>query len=333
MRSMLSSVLTAAVLLSSSAFAKPACLLRKRAATAALPKDFPDPSIIQDVDGQWYAFATTGNKKQVQVARASASSGPWTLLSNDLLPNGGAWTTSKNTWAPDVRITDNGTYVLYYSGQVANSTAHHCVGTATASTILGPYTPAAEPFNCDLTVGGSIDASGFQDADGTRYVTYKIDGNSIGHGGSCGNTVAPIVPTPIMLQEVKADLVTKVGNPIQILDRTTADGPYVEAPAIFRESNGTYVLFFSSGCFTDPTYNVNYATAKSVKGPYTRSTTPLIETDDAFGLTAPGGATPLVDGSAIVFHADCDEGRCLYESKTQLSGLTVVLNGVGGLGM
>lgn len=39
---------------------------------------------------------------------------------------------------------------------------------------------------CPLSQGGAIDASGYDD-NGQRYVVYKVDGNSIGHGGACGN--------------------------------------------------------------------------------------------------------------------------------------------------
>lgn len=31
--------------------------------------------------------------------------------------------------------------------------------------------------------GGAIDPAGFVESDGSHYVVYKIDGNSIGHGG------------------------------------------------------------------------------------------------------------------------------------------------------
>lgn len=325
------SILAAAELLTL-CWAAPWSTLRRRSGSVSIAYDFPDPSIIQDFDGQWYTFATTGNDKQVQVAHSTTASGPWILLENDALPDGGSWTTSENTWAPDVHRMDDGTYVMYYSGTVANNTAFHCIGTAISSTVLGPYTPSDTPFNCDLTVGGSIDPSGFLDADGTRYVMYKVDGNSLGHGGSCGNGVAPLVSTPIMLQQVEADGITKVGDPIQILDRTDADGPLVEAPTIMRTTAGEYVLFFSSGCFTEPTYNVNTAMATNVTGPYTRSTAPLVSTDDSFGLTAPGGATPLHDGSGIVFHADCADGRCMYESRVAVQNSQVVLDGVGGIG-
>lgn len=307
-------------------------LWRRSSPSPQIATDFPDPSILQDADGKWYAFATAGNGKHIQAAESSHPRGPWKWLDVDLLPDDGPWTNNMNTWAPDIRRMDDGTYVMYFSGQVKASPAHHCIGTATAETILGPYTPSKEPFACDVTVGGSIDPAGFQDADGKRYVVYKIDGNSIGRGGLCLNGIAPFVPTPILLQEVGQDGLTKIGDPIQILDREDVDGPLVEAPSLLRTEDGVYVLFFSSGCFTSPTYNVDYAVADSVQGPYIRSPSgPLVRTNDAFGLTAPGGATPVVDGSSIVFHADCPEGRCFFQSNIDVMGKKVVLDGVDGI--
>jgi hypothetical protein len=59
-------------------------------------------------------------------------------------------------------------YVLYYSATHAEQTDQHCVGTATSDTTLGPYSAAATPIACNLTVGGAIDPSGFTDQDGTH---------------------------------------------------------------------------------------------------------------------------------------------------------------------
>jgi len=49
----------------------------------------------------------------------------------------------------------------------------HCVGAATSSKILGPYTPQTIPLVCPVSLGGAIDASGFED-NGQRYIVYKI---------------------------------------------------------------------------------------------------------------------------------------------------------------
>ncbi|KAH8909163.1 Arabinanase/levansucrase/invertase [Coniochaeta sp. PMI_546] len=295
-----------------------------------LPLNFPDPSMLHDADGTWYAFATAGNGRQIQAATAPSASGPWTYLQDvSVLPDTGPWTTGQNTWAPDVRRIREGRYVMYYSGQrrpLYSDTgdllaSHYCLGVAVSASPLGPYEAAEEPWACAEEEGGIIDPSGFLDSvTGRRYVVYKIDGNSIGHGGSCGNGVAPLVPTPIVLQEVDAgDGVTRIGEAVVILDREEMDGPLVEAPSLAylggdAGGEGRYVLFYSSHCWIEGGYNVNYATAESVSGPYRKSRhNPLLQTGD-FGLTAPGGATVVESEDRLVFHANCAEGRCMFEA-------------------
>jgi len=106
-----------------------------------------------------------------------------------------------------------------------------------------------------------------------------------------------------MLQEVAADGITTIGSPVTILNNNGAsDDGIVEAPSLVKTASGQYVLFFSSGCYADGTYTVNYATSASIAGPYTRYG-PLLQTGD-YGLTAPGGASIFWDAEHIVFHAD-----------------------------
>ena len=69
-------------------------------------------------------------------------------------------------------------------------------------------------------IGDAIGPPPFQDSNGKLYV-YKVDGNSIGHGGDCNNGIEPLVPVPIMLQELEDDGATSAGDPVQILDACT----------------------------------------------------------------------------------------------------------------
>jgi beta-xylosidase len=186
---------------------------------------------------------------------------------DNVLPNIPTWVNAAavNLWAPMVIQLNDGSFVLYYSATAAANTAAHCVGAATSKTIRGPYTPLQATIACPISQGGAIDPAGHHHPDGSIYVVYKIDGNSLGHGGSCNNGVAPIVSTPIMLQKMAADGVTPVGSPVQILDRDAGDGPLVEAPSLINV-NGVFFLFFSSGCYADTSYDLSYATATSVTG-------------------------------------------------------------------
>ncbi len=202
---------------------------------------------------------------------------------------------------------------MYYSALAAPSPTHHCIGAATASSVLGPYTPVGpEAMICPLDQGGAIDASGFID-NGQRYVVYKVDGNSIGHGGACNNAIAPFVSTPIILQPVAADGITFNGAATTLLDNAGAsDQGVVEAPALMM-SGSTYVLFFSSNCFADGHYTLSYATSTSVMGPYARAAQPLLQTGDN-GFASPGGADVAVDDQHLLFHAAYNGGRAMYRA-------------------
>lgn len=194
---------------------------------------------------------------------------------------------------------------MYYTDALASSPRSHCLGVATSNSIMGPYTPQPTPWACPdpTTLGGAIDPDGFFDiSTGKRYVTYKVDGNSIGHGGSCKNAVAPIMPTPIMLQEVGPDGISMIGEPVQILDRDDSDGPLIEAPSLHRSDEGIYFLFFSSNCFTTPLYDTSYATATNINGPYTKAGRPLLITGDGPDLVGPGGMDIITDGRMVLFH-------------------------------
>lgn len=214
---------------------------------------------------------------------------------------------------------------MYYSAIVQSNPYRHCIGVAIADSDspAGPYIPAStNPLACPLDQGGAIDASNFQDSDGTRYVLYKVDGNSIGNGGDCNNSVEPLAATPIMLQQVLEDGLTPVGDPIQILDRDSSDGPLVEAPSLIMAEDGTYLLFYSTHCFTDIKYDVRYATASAITGPYTKTGESLLASgDDLYG---PGGVTVKEDGS-MLFHSWCNDNtvRCMYYAFVDIEGSSV----------
>jgi beta-xylosidase len=130
---------------------------------------------------------------------------------------------------------------------------------------------------------------------------------------------------------MRADGVTPDGQDVTILDRIEEDGPLVEAPAIARSAEGIYFLFFSSGCTRDPSYDVKYAWAHDVRGPYTRAKKPLLRTGD-FNLTAPGsiGLTDMEDGTyGMVFHARVQASygkvRAMYTSSIRFNGTEVQL--------
>ncbi|MCJ1419760.1 hypothetical protein MMC32_006116 [Xylographa parallela] len=294
--------------------------------------NFADPAFIE-VNGIYYAFATNKyvnphpGQVNIQIA-VSTDFSTWNLMDIDALPHVGNWSTGSYVWAPDVVQLDDGTFVMYYSARHAIKLKRHCVGVATSKNITGPYTPQAQPVVCPLSAGGAIDPDGFHDADGSRYLIYKVDGNSL------NNITGTTNPTPLMLQQVSSDDgFTLIGGPTQLLDRTKADGPLIEAPSMMRSTSGNssvYVLFFSSNVFTTWHYDVSYATSTTgVKGPYIRSSQPLLQTgDDSGRLFGPGGLDVGVGGQKVVFHSGYDGHsivRQLWTGEIAVDNTTVYI--------
>lgn len=159
--------------------------------------------------------------------------------------------------------------------------------TATSSTAPGLYTTAASPIACPLRAGGAINPFDFAATDGVHYVIYKVDGNSVGHRGVRGNTNTPVIPTPLILQQLAADGVTLVWDPIQLLGRGDADGPLIEAPNLIIV-NGVYFLVFSSNYYSTPQYDASYATVSLGQWTIHKDLGSVDGTNDPFAITAPG---------------------------------------------
>lgn len=248
---------------------------KRSAATPVMGgQNFPDPGIIRVSDG-WHAFATNTKIDGVKIHVPYATSPDfkkWAYKKGiDAMPKLASWIVAGDdprVWAPDVVQLNDGSFIMYYTAAYKNKSNIHCVGWAKSKNIDGPYVDNLdEPWICPTAIGGAIDPAGYTNSDGTRWVVYKVDGNALGNGGDCMNTVKPIKSTPIMLQQVNAaDGHTKIGDPVQLITNGPADGPVTEAPALTKMGS-KFVLFFSSNCFATDKYDTSYATADHIKGP------------------------------------------------------------------
>jgi hypothetical protein len=281
--------------------------------------DFPDPAIIQGPKGKWWAFGTSaGGGPRVRIASADSPNGPWTYDPDTDAKPDLAWTSDQNTWAPDVQMLAEDSFVLYYSAP-RSSGGSQCLGAARASTPSGPYTPDSEPLMCRDDNGGVIDISGFLDPNtGKRYITYKLEGREVNVDGT--NYI-----TPLFVREVSTeDGTTFLGDEALIGWRTEDDGYLVEAPQIIYRS-GHYILFYSSHAFNAEDYDTKYAVADSVTGPYERKGQ-LIAAPQG-GLWGPGGAQAVsADGvDLLVFHGWCNDrkGRCMYSTEYTVEEVAV----------
>jgi hypothetical protein len=219
---------------------------------------------------------------------------------------------------------------MYFAAKGKTHPEKHCIGTATASRVSGPYTPASEPLICDLPRGGNIDPNLFQDPVNKKYyLIYKTDGNAIGNGGACGNTNVKVAPTPLYLQELSpSDLTTKIGDPVFLVSNLNPvgsfkfDGPNTERPSIAFK-NDTYYLLYNAQCYADLRYRIDFVscvvgvdtkggmdgcdwTDLKAKQQKTSERTLLKTGDSVSGvnLYAPGSMDTSTDSSKMVFHGD-----------------------------
>lgn len=284
----------------------------------AIDQDFPDPALVW-ADGRYYAYSTNANGANMQVASSEDPYGEWTV-EGDGLPTLGPWASEGFTWAPDVTELADGSFLVYYTARHTAS-GRQCIGAARSASPSGPFTPVGdEPLICPTEEGGAIDAAAFIDVDGTRYVTYKNDGNAIG------------LPTYLYLQRVADDGVTLIGDPIPAMrNDPDTEGGLIEAPYLVHH-RGTYYLFYSYGQWWNETYTTAYAVASSLEGPWTRAAEPLMTTRGMKGsVIGPGGASFLAHGARghlVAFHGVRNNPsfyRAMYLARLDWRGATPVV--------
>jgi beta-xylosidase len=171
-----------------------------------------------------------------------------------------------------------------------------CISVATSASPTGPFTAVGTAaLVCPPDEGGAIDPATFTDADGTRYLVWKNDGNC------CG------LDTWLQIAPLAADGLTTTGPSTKLIKQTQAwEGNLVEAPTLVKHGKN-YVLLYSANDYSGSKYAIGYATATSLLGPYTKHDEPLLSTESSGGrFTGPGGQDVVTapDGStALVFHS------------------------------
>jgi beta-xylosidase len=275
------------------------------------PFDFPDPDVVP-VGQTYYAYATNSVAGNIQII-SSTNLTQWTSVGN-ALPSLPGWAKPDETWAPSVTRV-NGTYLMYYTADFAPS-GTQCISVATAKDPQGPFTDdSVLPLECQQSLGGSIDPSGFTDVNGAQYLTWKSGGpgsskiwaqrlNTSGTGFAAGTD-----PTQLLA-------------PIQ-----PWEGGTVEAPDLVL-ANGRYFLFYSGNDWDSAKYAVGVAQCAGPLGPCTdASPSPILSSRSE--TAGPGGESVFEDTDGtywIAFHAwvpgavGFPNSRDLYLRRLDLSG-------------
>ena len=216
-----------------------------------LPGYFADPSIKKFGD-KYYLYVTTDG---YQPFGNWGLTFVWTSTNlSDWQPEVVAGLPYKSVWAPAVVQGKNQKYYLYCQSSVDYS-GYVYVG----DTPTGPFKKANHL--------GGFDLEPFTDPiSGKIYVVsatqelFEMDND-------------PASPTYL----------TRITGRISLKGRFD----FTEAPYMFYRK-GLYYLMWAGGHCSQKSYNVRYATAKSLAGPYVDAPAPLLETDEAHGVFGPG---------------------------------------------
>jgi len=262
-------------------------------ANPVLDRDFPDPAVLRDPDGWFYAYATQSHSAStvwnVQVAR-SRDLVRWEHL-GDALPEKPRWAALKqHFWAPHV-LYDAGIrrYFMYYSAE-PDSAVGKCLAVASALAPTGPFTDSGAPLLCGEGAE-HIDPMAFDDPKTGKRLLYWGSGRR-----------------PIRVQELAADRLAFLAGsaPLDILSpggdgyRSLIEGAWVT----YR--NGTYFLFYSGDrcCSREPRYAVMVARSDTALGPFEDLSEPILVASRAW--LAPGHNSIATDDAGndwMLYHA------------------------------
>ncbi len=213
-------------------------------------EDFPDPSVL--VVGTTYWAYSTGSAGRNLQAMSSPDLRTWTTPV-DPLPVLPPWARAGHTWAPDV-LPLAGDFLMYYTVRDGAS-GRQCVSVAVSSRPSGPFTdPSSGPLVCQVSSGGSIDASPVVTSAGT-YLVWKSDDNALGRR------------THLWSQQLSSDGRSFVGPRSLLL---SADAPWqgsiIEGPSMV-EVGGLYYLFYGANAWDSGNAAIGYAWCISPLGP------------------------------------------------------------------
>ncbi len=259
-----------------------------------LDRDFPDPAVLRDVDGRFYAYATQtisgGHTINIQVAR-SRDLVQWEHM-GDALPQKPSWAASKqNFWAPHV-VYDAGArkYLMYYSAE-RDQDATKCLAVASSDVPAGPFSDSGEPLLCGESFE-HIDPMAFDDPASSKRLLYW---------GSAAKPIRVQELAPDRLRFAAGSTPRDVIFPDSGRDyRSLIEGAWV----IYRE--GTYYLFFSGDlcCGPNARYALMVARARDAFGPFEELEAPVLEQNGVWRAPGHNGVIPDDAGTDwILYHA------------------------------
>ena len=255
-------------------------------ANPVIASDCPDPGVL-GVDGMFYA-ACTGGRFPIRRSRDLVR---WeTVPKAAILPDGKpSWAANGGrNWAPELHRAGN-TFLAYYTS--VNGANVLSIGVASAPAPTGPWKDKGSPLVQDAR--GVIDATFFEDDDGSRWLFYKIDGNAQGQA------------TPMFVRRLAADGLSFAAgsSPVQVLTNNsgTWEGGVVEAPWVVKR-DGMYFMFYSGNVY-DHRYRTGVARAAKITGPWEKKGAPILTNNAAWVGPGHGSVVRVGDTDWFTYHA------------------------------
>ncbi|MDB4995703.1 MAG: glycoside hydrolase, family 43 [Myxococcaceae bacterium] len=284
--------------------------------------DCPDPGVLAttEANGPNYYAVCTGGAFPIRQSRSLVT---WKDSGQKILPAGKPpWAANGGrNWAPEIHKVGNG-FVAYFTS--VNGGDVLSIGAASSANVLGPYQNQTAPLVENAV--GVIDATFFEDADGSRWLLYKIDGNSQGQA------------TPIFLRKLAANgLSFAAGSAATEILRNqpaTWEGGVVEAPWLVKR--GAYYYLFYSGNVYDARYRTGVARATNLAGPYEKFGSPILANNAKW--EGPGHGSVVTVGALdyFVYHAypkgDLSQRQTLVDAIRYENGWPKISDGTPSTG-
>jgi beta-xylosidase len=239
-----------------------------------------DPSVVRE--GAEYFIYGSNSHVRAPVTRTTDPFRVYSLAdknarTTNAMPTQAPWAVSRTQhWAPTVARFYN-TWVMFFSADRASGFVggnRQCIGRATSSSPVGPFTPGPRPVHCGINhTGGALDPQIFRDPSGRWWLHAAF-----------GNTESPIHAMPL-------DGHGNISGPARpILSRRHAwEYHFIENPAmLYDPGRRSYVLAYSAGKWWEARYSTGIARCSAPDGPCTSDPSgPWIASSN--GRTGPGG--------------------------------------------
>jgi GH43 family beta-xylosidase len=284
--------------------------------------DCPDPGVLatMEANGPNYYAVCTGGTFPIRTSRSLVS---WKGTGQSILPAGKPpWAANGfRNWAPEIHKVGN-QFVAYFTS--VNGADVLSIGAASSANVLGPYQNGASALV--ENPAGVIDATFFEDADGSRWLLYKIDGNAKGN------------PTPIFLRKLAADGLSfapgSTATEVLRNQPATWEGGVVEAPWVVKR--GTYYYLFYSGNVYDARYRTGVARATNLSGPYEKFGSPILANNTKWDGPGHGSVVQVGTLDYFVYHAypkgDLSQRQTLVDAIRYENGWPKISDGTPSTG-